>query len=236
MTRSKHNTWKHLLLGKVSGKYMLWMLLLTLLLFAIGNLWSYFLYPEDSVRGSYSIIKNSVSSLGNQEKNPQGSLIWRLSFIFGGLSIIPVINYLYHRLQPVANITSKMFWISSVVASICVSLVGVFPENAGLIHYIFAILAFFAYMFGFCCNLYTFSKMHRENYPRFSIIPVIILYIFLIGSMIGFIVGLILFGLWYFYGLYWINIYLPLWEWLVLIAELVYIIGIFCIIAIAEKN
>ncbi len=215
--------------GKASGKCIQWVLLSSISIFTLGLLLSYLYYP-----GSYSILRNSVSSLGNQLKNPVGSWLWRVSFFLTGLSIIVVINYIYNNLRIVARITSRMFQISCIIASVGVSAIGIFPENAGLIHYIFALVAFFGYMFGFCCNIYTFHKIGEKNLKRYSKFLVIVIYIILIGCMAGFIGSFGIFGLYYFWDIVWINPYLPLWEWLAFLGEFFYLIGIFYILFYAN--
>ena len=54
--------------------------------------------------------------------------------------------------------------------------------------------------------------------------------------MAGFVGAFVLFGLYYFFGLYWINPQLPLWEWLTFIVELIYPIGTFYILFAIEKG
>ena len=195
----------------------------------MGILVSYLKFPT-----RYSLLTNSVSSLGNQIKNPEGSYIWRLSFILAGIFIIPVLGYVYHALQPIANITSKMYWISAVLASLGVIGVGVFPENKDAVHYIFAFLAFFGFMYAYCCNIYTFAKISKSKPKRYSIIPVIITFLILIISMTGFLTSLILFSLWLYQDLFIINPHLPLWEWIVFLGELFHLLGIFYILFAIE--
>lgn len=231
---SLSNRIRQLFLGTSSKRTIFVILWTTVILFLIGNVVSYLFYLKTN--GSYSILLESVSSLGNQIDNPQGSLIWRLTFLITGFLIIPVINFIYCRLQPTANITSKMFRWMAIFASLGVSGVGIFPENKGAIHYIFAFLAFFGYMYAFCCNIYTFRKIAKEKRPRFSVIPIIIMYFILIGGVGGFLISFALFGLWYFYDIYLINPRLPLWEWLSFIAELFYLLVCFHIVANLGKK
>ena len=155
--------------------------------------------------------------------------------IICGCCIIPVINFLYLELRKTAYITSKMFWIASLLASMGVVGIGIFPENKSTIHHSIAAFVFFGFMYAFCCNIYTVGKIWKNRLSLSRKIWSVVIYFQLIVAMGGFLLAFSQYGLYYFWGLYWppINLYLPLWEWIVFGSYLIYIASIFYLIPTA---
>jgi hypothetical membrane protein len=220
------------LFGKSSRKTYHFFLWFAIIGITLSYIVSFLLYD-----GTYSILTHSVSSLGNQIKNPEGSWVWRSGMIIGGISIFPIINYIYHSLNVTANITSKMYWVSAQLSCLGVIGVGIFPENKTIIHHSIAAVTFFGFMFAFCCNIYTFSKLWKSELNIYRKIGMVLIYLTLIFTMIGFLLAFLQFGLYFYWDQFWppFNLHLPLFEWLIFGSDLLYIAGIFFLIP-PQKN
>ena len=125
-----------------------------------------------------------------------------------------------------------MFRISAQLSCMGVIGVGIFPENKTIIHHSIAAITFFGFMFAFCCNIYTFSKLWKSELNIYRKIGVIWTYFILIFTMIGFLLAFLQFGIYYYWDKFWpsVNLHLPLWEWLIFGSDLIFIAGIFYVI------
>ncbi|MHA1584656.1 MAG: hypothetical protein ACTSVU_02130 [Promethearchaeota archaeon] len=164
--------------------------------------------------GGYVFLQNSVSSIGNPLKNPTGYYFWDFGMIISGLLFIPITQYIYRALQPTANISSRVFRLFTILSSLGVVGVGIFHENQPWPHYSCATFAFFGFFFAGCWNIYTLIKRlkNKEIWPKWG--QFFLLYGQMIGIMVGFLTAFCSFWLYYFWGIFWINPNLPLWEWL----------------------
>ena len=205
---------------KVQGIYLFGLLIFCVIFFTISLIY----YPN------YSIFRESISSLGIPNENPNGHLYWQIGMSALGVMFIPHLIYFYRVLHPTAYKTSIISLIFSIAASLGLIGVGYFPEDTIYPHYSCAIVAFLGYFTSFCCNLYILTKKIKdhESWPKRW--QVFLLYFQLIGIMFLFLGAFVLFGLNYYYRIYWIDPNLPLLEWAVFISDLLYIVGLFLII------
>ncbi len=219
-----YEQFKSLITGKASkkghGLFFYPVIIFCILFFSISLL----LYSN------YSMFKESVSSLGIRSENPRGYLVWNFGMIILGILLLPHFFYFYNSFHPIANITSKISVIISSISCVALIGVGIFPENTIYPHYTCAIIAIFGFFVSFCHNLYILIKKRNEhdNWPNLKWL--IIIYFQLIIIMVLFIFALISFAIYHFYDVLLLNLNLPFLEWLVLISDLIYLIGIFCLI------
>ena len=178
----------------------------------------------------YFMLRESVSSLGIQSENPNGYIFFRIAFIFSGLLFIPHFIYIYRIFHPIAYHTSRSALVISIISCICIIGVGIFPEDNPIPHYSNAIIAFIGFTTVFSCYLYILIKkiIQKDFWPK--IWQIALLYIVFYGALIGFIFVFILFGLYYYQGIIFINFSLPLWEWILVMGIFYWIIGSFLII------
>ena len=220
----KDSVFGQLLRGQAQKRKHFWFLFATFVIIVLGTVIALLLYPNP-----YSMLTKSVSSLGNPFKNPEGYLYWNIAIFVTGIMLIPTLLYFYHALEPIAHITSKMFVIIGIVSSLGISGVGLFSEET-IIHYVFATAAFFGLAFAFSCNVYTLSKQLKEKAPWPKLWQVILIYAQLFLVMAGFLTAFSIYGVYYFWDIYLFNFYLPFWEWLVLISNLVFVLALFMMI------
>ena len=222
----KDSVFGQILRGRAQKKVHFWWLLATFGIIMLGTVIARLLYPN-----SYSMLTKSVSSLGNPLKNPQGYLYWNIAIVVTGLMLIPTVLYFYHALEPIAHITSKMFVYIGIFSSLGISGVGLYSEET-IIHYVFATAAFFGLTFAFSCNVYTLSKQLKEKASWPKLWQTILLFAQLFLVMAGFLTAFSIYWVYYFWDIYlFIELfYLPLWEWLVLISNLVYVLALFVMI------
>ena len=185
----------------------------------------------------YFMLRESVSSLGIKSENPTGYIFFRIAFILSGLTFIPYFIYIYRIFQPTAYHTSRSALVISIISCICVIGVGIFPEDNPIPHYTNAIIAFIGFTTVFSCYLYIFVKkvIQKDSWPK--IWQILLLYVMFYGALIGFLIVMFLFWLYYYHSIIFINFSLPLWEWILVIGIFSWIIGSYLIIPNnVEKN
>lgn len=204
--------------------YSIFMIIIFAILVGI-NIISINLYPE-----KYSFLRRSVSSLGNKEKNPEGYIIWSIGMCIAGIALIPYVLFLFRVFVPTARKTTYISTGILILSCTGVFGVGIFSEDMGWIHYIFALFAFFGFFVAFSFNMYTLIKnvKDKKKWPR--IWQIVLIYLIVDIIMLGFLLAFSLFWLYYFWGIYWFNMYLPLWEWLLLGSYVIYLYGLLFII------
>ena len=155
----------------------------------------------------------------------QDCFLFLILFIF-----IPYFIYIYRILHTTAYHTSRSALIISIISCICVIGVGIFPEDNPIPHYSNAIIAFIGFTTVFSCYLYIFIKklIDKDSWPK--IWQIIILYIVFYGALFGFLFVFFLFYLYFYHGIIFINFSLPLWEWILVLGIVYWIIGSFLII------
>ncbi len=178
----------------------------------------------------YFMLRESVSSLGIKSENPNGYILFRIALIFSGLLFIPYFIYTYRIFLPTAYHTSRSALVISIISCICVIGVGIFPEDNPIPHYTNAIIAFIGFTSVFSCYLYIFIKkvINKDSWPK--IWQILLLYIVFYGTLIGFLFVFFLYGLFYYHRIIFINFSLPLWEWILVLGIVYWIIGSFLII------
>ncbi len=183
----------------------------------------------------YFMLRESVSSLGIKSENPNGYLFFRIAFILSGLTFIPYFIYIYRIFHPIAYHTSRSALVISIISCICVIGVGIFPEDNPIPHYTNAIIAFIGFTTVFSCYLYIYVKKvaQKDSWPK--IWQIVILYVMFYGTLIGFLIVMFLFWLYYYHSIIFINFSLPLWEWILVIGIFSWIIGSFMIIPNKEE-
>lgn len=179
--------------------------------------------------GKYQFLRMSVSSLGNTIKNPQGHTIWSIGMMIAGLGIIPYILFLFRQLRPIACITTYIFTIILLLSAIGVFGVGIFSEDSGLIHYVFAGMAFFGFFTAYSFNMYTLIKSIRDKMGWIKIWQLVLIYLITDVVMLGFLTAFIFYWLYYFWRIFIFMMYLPLWEWLLLGSYIFYLYAIYLI-------
>ncbi|WP_457557831.1 hypothetical protein [Candidatus Harpocratesius sp.] len=209
-----------------SHKHAYGVLLFCLLIILIGS----YTYAILKFPVHYQFLRMSVSSLGNTIKNPIGHSIWSLSMCIAGLGLVPYIFFLFHQLRQIAKITTYIFTIILLFSALGVFGVGIFSEDSGLIHYIFAGLAFFGFFTAFSFNMYTLIKSIKDKMGWIKIWQLVCMYLVSDVIMIGFLTAFIFYWLYYFWRIYFFMMYLPLWEWLLFGSYVFYIYSLYLII------
>ncbi len=226
----KNSLFVSVLQGKSSKKYQGYLFFSTILIAVILIIISAIKFDVP-----YFMLRESVSSLGIKSENPNGYLFFRIAFISSGLVFIPYFIYIYRIFHPTAYHTSRSALIISIISCICVIGVGIFPEDNPIPHYTNAIIAFIGFTTVFSCYLYIFVKkiIQKDSWPK--IWQIVILYLVFYGALIGFLFVFFLFYLYYYHRIIFINFSLPLWEWILVIANFYWIIVSFLIIP-NQKN
>ncbi|MHA1474972.1 MAG: hypothetical protein ACTSQ5_07270 [Promethearchaeota archaeon] len=183
----------------------------------------------------YFMLRESVSSLGIKSENPNGYIFFRIALIISGLTFIPYFIYIYRIFHPTAYHTSRSALVLSIISCICIIGVGIFPEDNPIPHYTNAIIAFIGFTTVFSCYLYIFIKkvIQKDSWPK--IWQIVLLYVTFYGALIGFLIVMFLFWLYYYHSIIFINFSLPLWEWILVMGIFSWIIGNFIIIPNKEE-
>ncbi len=176
------------------------------------------------------MLRESVSSLGIKSENPNGFILFRIALIFSGLLFIPYFIYIYRIFRPTAYHTSRSALVISIISCICVIGVGFFPEDNPIPHYTNAIIAIIGFTTVFSCYLYIFIKKIINKDPWPKIWQIVGLYIVFYGTLIGFLFVFFLFWLYYYHRIILINFSLPLWEWILVLGIVYWIIGSYLIV------
>ena len=218
------------LLGKSSKKKQGYLFFPIILISTILIIISAIKYGNDEL-----MLRESVSSLGIKSENPNGYILFRIAFILTGIFLIPYFIYLYRFFHPTAYHTSRAALVISIISSICIIGVGIFPEDNPIPHYSNAIVAFIGFTTVFSCYLYIFIKKRIDKDSCPKIWQIIVLYLGFYGALIGFLFVFFLFWLYYYHRIIFVNFSLPLWEWIFVIGIVYWIIGSFIIIPSNKK-
>ena len=215
-------------------KYILITFLITVSILGI----SWILYPKEL---NYSIMTDTISYLGDYQKNPNGWIFFSLSFIFASITLIPLIIYLHKR---IIKISYTGTWIGTVFLSI--GIIGIFltallPDvygtdfikdvSLGKIHNIAALLAIFGVILGlfeygilfFIDYWPIFHRNHEGIYAYLSVFPIFLPFTLIgFGTLITQIIRVELGGEWPGPGI----LSFPLWEWMLVISFFITIYGL----------
>jgi hypothetical membrane protein len=177
---------------------------LVIMIFLICTFTSSMLYS-----GSYSPLNNWLSDLGNSKYNPTGYIFFNIGCILSGLAMILAVLG-FEKWKTNNHKQNKLILLSQFsggVMAFALIMVGIFSEDYGIIHYIWAAV-FFILLFIFLIIINLALKNH-ENYIKwiwyYSIISIMIDFIFMFTMIIGLHIT-ILQWLAVFSGLIWIGL------------------------------
>jgi hypothetical membrane protein len=169
----------------------------------VCGLVSSFLY-----NGSYSILNNWISDLGNSSKNPNGHIYFDIGCILTGIailiSIIGLIKWRNTNLKQ--NNLIQLSRYCGFLMAFALIMVGIFSEDYGRIHYFWASV-YFIMTFIFLIT----ANIALKNNPSYLIwiyyytfVSILINFLFIFSVIIGF--------------------HIPLLEWLSVISGLLWIL------------
>ncbi|QEE15946.2 hypothetical protein DSAG12_01773 [Promethearchaeum syntrophicum] len=186
-------------------------------------------------------MTDTISYLGDYEKNPFGWVFFSLSFIFVSISFIPLTIYLHKR---IIKISQAGAWIGTIFLAI--GILGIFltaflPDvygtdffndvSLGKIHNIVALFGIFGFIlglsvYGFLFFIDYWSIFHRNRkgiYAYLSVFPIFLPFTIIgIGTLITQILRVRAGGEWPGLGI----LSFPLWEWLLVISFFITVYGL----------
>ncbi len=173
--RNKEKNWKKSfklwILGKQSKELYKKTLTLNLIIFSSTIIISILLFS-----GTFSFYEHQISFLGNNHWNPLGSLIFNNGFIIAGLIFIPHCFYVYQIILPDLKIFCKISVFFLLIASIGLSLVGIFPSSGNYtMHMTAAVMAFGGIAFSMIFMIFPLLKKikRKEKWPSKRIILIL---------------------------------------------------------------
>ncbi len=89
-----------------------------------------YLFPEHK----FSIMSNTYSALGSydQNNNPQWWWLFSIAMTFWGIAMVPVVFYNYRRIASISSRGAGVGAFFLMLGGIGISLVGIFPDAAGM--------------------------------------------------------------------------------------------------------
>lgn len=201
---------------KISEKSHRIYLFLTISIFFAFQISSALLFP-----GEFTIYNNNVSNLGNLNINPEGHWLFNAGVMITGVLVIPNFLYIYKIfMRFTGNFISLLFTRLSIISCISGSIgfffIGVFSEISGIVHYVFATIAFGGFFTGAIILFFLFLVKDTLRKNLLSKRPLIFgffsLYfqLFVIWISAGVFIGTDISSILDFSG--WIVNY-PFWEW-----------------------
>ncbi|MHA1900910.1 MAG: hypothetical protein ACTSW5_08450 [Promethearchaeota archaeon] len=199
---------------------------------------SWIFYPKEL---NYSIMTDTISYLGDYQKNPIGWVFFSITFIFTSISFIPLILYLHNRITKI-SITGA--WIGTIflfIGCIGIFLTALLPDvygddffkfvSLGKIHNIVALFGIFGFILGlfeygilFFIDFWSiFHRKHKGVYAYLSVFPIFLPFTIIgIATLITQIIRVKLGGEWPGEGI----LSFPLWEWLIALSFFITIYGL----------
>lgn len=187
---------------------------------------SWLLYPSEL---DYSILTHTISYLGDYTQNPKGWILFSISFIIIGISFIPLVLYIHHRVVLIEKFWGTLATFFLLGGSFGVILIAFFPDvhgadffqdiSLGKAHVIISLITFLNFAAGFTINgilflVNAYPKIHRgkpDLYPEAHTRYVFIAFAIIgIGTLITQRIASIRNYDWPSPGIY----SFPLWEWL----------------------
>ncbi len=215
-------------------KYILITFMITVSLLGV----SWILFPKEL---NYSIMTDTISYLGDYERNPVGWIFFSISFIFASISLIPLIIYLHKRIIMISHMGT---WIGTVflyIGILGIFLTALLPDvygtdffkdvSLGKIHNIAALIGMFGLILGlfdygmlfFIDYWPIFHKNHEGVYAYLSVFLIFLPFTLIgIGTLITQIIRNKLGGEWPGAGI----LSFPLWEWMLVISFFITIYGL----------
>lgn len=168
----------------------------------VSALASSFLY-----NGSYSILNNWISDLGNSSRNPNGYIYFDVGCILTGIAIIISAIGLV-RWKTANRKQNSLILLSQycgLLMAFALIMVGIFSEDYGRIHYFWASV-YFILMLIFLIT----TNIALKNHPRYinwiwyyTFVSILIIFIFIFTVIIG--------------------LRIPVLEWLAVLSGLIWI-------------
>lgn len=199
---------------------------------------SWILFPKEL---NYSIMTDTISYLGDYEKNPVGWIFFSISFIFASISLIPLIIYLHKRIIKISRAGTWIGTISLAIGILGIFLTALLPDvygtdffedvSLGKIHNIAALFGIFGIIFGlfdygilfFIDYWPIFHKDRKGVYAYLSVFPIFLPFTLIgIGTLVTQIIRTKLGGEWPGAGI----LSFPLWEWMLVISFFITIYGL----------
>ena len=225
------NESRRILTGKFSKKEHIIYMFVVFAFFVLCQIISQILFP-----GNFNIVNNKISEQGNPILNPIGHWFFNIGAILTGIFTVPIFLYLYRRFSIFPGSltyrrTTKISIVSSVIGSISLSFVGIFPEIYGWFHIIAADFTFGGLCTGAFITFFTIlvkkSFRSRVKSKWHLLMGFILLYGQLILVWIFSSVLMFIEGIWWAFIDY-ANFLLghPLLEWIQFISILLWMLGL----------
>lgn len=178
-------TW---LIGKSNKSTYVKSLLAVVLIFGLTILLSILFYPR-----VFSFLSTQVSSLGALRLYSPGYYIFTIGFISIGILLVPHGLFLYRCLKPDLGLLGNTSIFFLFLASIGISLVGVFPTDISYAaHLTGAIMAFGGIVLGMIFIIFPFAKRIRrdEDWPSISLIILLFSPLIITAILTAIIIGI----------------------------------------------
>ena len=212
---------------KVQSVYMLCVTIIYILISVISQA----LFPE-----SYSILRNTISNQGNSIINPQGYLIFNIGVFFIGFALIPHILFIMNHIRRTSKIIAYISAVFSVIGSISLSLLGVFPEEVEIPHLIVAGLAFIGFLLGALIMFIGFMERMLKRHSCGEVAAFTGLHVILVLSAIAISIFPLMAGVGDgLFGDGWFTSF-TLWEWTLMISIVLWLLGMYLIILQLRKE
>jgi hypothetical protein len=201
-----------------------------LLLFSCFYVFSYLFFPH------YTMLSNFISQLGIIDLNPQGWYFWDMAMGCTGFLVIPIINYMRHRLILFNKLWTQIGYVLFIGHSIGMIGLGIFPQFKlpifRILHILNAVLGLGGMYFGVICWGVPIIIAIQRKLTEISPIGYGI-YLFLTGGTpLGFGLSRLIQTL----GLDSIYLSFSLWEWILFIGILAAFVSLWMIVAHTHKT
>ncbi|KKH93396.1 hypothetical protein EO95_15280 [Methanosarcina sp. 1.H.T.1A.1] len=157
--------------------------------------------------GSYSILNNWISDLGNSSRNPNGHIYFDVGCILTGIAII-ILAVGLEKWKTTNRKQDNLILLSrycGLLMAFALIMVGIFSEDYGRIHYFWASV-YFILMLIFLITMNIALKNH-PSYIKwiwyYTFISILIIFIFMFTVIIG--------------------LQIPILEWLAVLSGLIWI-------------
>ena len=141
----------------------------------------------------FSFYLHQISFLGSTYWNPNGFLVFNIGFIIIGILLIPHCFFFYKYLLPDIKMFSRLSVFFLLIASVGLSLVGVFPSSGNYtLHITAAVLAFGGIAFSMIFMLFPLLKKikRKEPWPSPKLVLILFLPLFIIIIFTAIAVGI----------------------------------------------
>jgi len=166
---------------------------------------SWLLFP-----GSYSLITNTISDLGNHALNPLGSWFFSAAFFYLAFSLIPFYQFVYKRLVPIGRVLAKVALIANFVSFGGFIALAIFSNDVATldIHVPAAVASFGGLVVGGLIYWIIIVKDAILKTGTRRIIPIV-------GALANVVVGIAVFQLFDFetFSAKPVTEFTPPWEW-----------------------